>query len=147
MFSIEINRESLHDDGTRPDHAVGVIFIDGFVESFRVPLGYWSIDDYRQSWCAALHVLEEYEHSRSCLAVSMSDPETTNYIFLWPLYREADVVYVQNSVLFLDEVKSFSPGSPWLSVPLRERINEDGQVISEWMTDMASIREFSQSIC
>ena len=148
MFGIDIKRESLRDDDdTRPDHAVGRIFIDDFVESFRIKLGYWSVDDYRRSWCAALQVLEENKHSRSCLAVSMSDPATTNFIFLWPLYREADVVYVQNSVLFLDEAKSFNPDSPWLSVPPRERVNEDGQAISEWMTDMASIREFRRSIC
>jgi hypothetical protein len=46
-------------------------------------------------------------------------------------------------LIFLDELPAeFDPARPWLSVQPRSTVDEDGNRISEWHTDMAAIRAF-----
>jgi hypothetical protein len=53
---------------------------------------------------------------------------------------------VQSSLIFLDDLPGmFDPARPWLSVPPRATVDEDGNRISEWRTDMAAIRQFMAS--
>lgn len=44
---------------------------------------------------------------------------------------------MQNSLILLED-----PESPWLSVGPREAIDENGNRISEWYTDITAVREF-----
>jgi len=74
---------------------------------------------------------------------SMTDPENSNFLTCWPMYREGEDVYVQNAIIFLDEIEgAFDPATPWDYVGPRHEIDEDGNKISEWTTSMGSLREF-----
>ncbi|WBB80433.1 hypothetical protein O7606_03355 [Micromonospora sp. WMMD882] len=149
MFAIEVvqNGFVLGADESA-DGVTGRITIDDFAETFEVPLGFWTVSDYQNSWCRAFAVLEEGSSAASCLMASMTDPETTNFLFCWPLYRDGETVHIQNSIIFLDEVRSeFDPGQPWLSISSRCAVDEDGNVVSEWVTSMDSMREFFGSRC
>ncbi|WP_434743909.1 hypothetical protein [Micromonospora sp. SH-82] len=113
-----------------------------------MPLEFWGIPDYLRSWCRAFVALGESSSSTSCLMTSMSNPETANYLSCWPLYRDSETVYVQNSILFLDEVRgAFDPSQPWSSISPRETVDDDGNVLSEWRTSMNSMREFFDARC
>lgn len=144
MFAIELLAlpESGEGNGS-PAEASGRIVVGEFTETFRVPLGFWNESDYRHSWRQAFEVIKANPRSTSCLMTSMTDPENSNFLVCWPMYREGENVYIQNAIIFLDEiVEAFDPAVPWGSVGPRHGIDEDGNKISEWITSMDSLREF-----
>ncbi|WP_256451877.1 hypothetical protein [Lysobacter sp. S4-A87] len=54
-----------------------------------------------------------------------------------------EVVHVQNSILFADELNErFDPARVKHYLGERTTTSEDGQEISEWLVDMADIRRF-----
>lgn len=144
MFAIEL--QSPREAGEENDgsaEAPGRIIIGDFTETFRVPLGFWDESDYRRSWRQAFEVLNANPHSTSCLMTSMTDPRNSNFLVCWPMYREGEEVYIQNAIIFLDEIEeAFDPAAPWGCVGPRRGIDEDGNKISEWITSMDSLREF-----
>ena len=144
MFAIELQSpRTAGEENDGSAEASGRIIIGDFTESFRVPLGFWDAADYRRSWRQAFQVLNANPHSTSCLMTSMTDPRNSNFLVCWPMYREGEDVYIQNTIIFLDEIEeAFNPAAPWVSVGSRHGIDEDGNKISEWITSMDSLREF-----
>lgn len=121
------------------------IVIDDFSEMMNIPLSYWNINDYKDSWRGSLKEgLENKKHAT--LAVSMYEPENMNFIFTWVLYFSGDDVFVQNSVLFLDECPGFTPETINNFTKLRTTHNEDGMKISEWKTDLNSVLAFYNTL-
>ncbi|WP_315710641.1 hypothetical protein [Brenneria uluponensis] len=121
------------------------IIIDSFTEPVHIPLSYWNFDDYKQSW---LMSLKEGIHSKkhAALAVSMYEPDHTNFIFVWVVYFSDNEVFVQNSILFLDECPGFTPKNINNFIEPRTTHNEDGMKISEWHTDLKSILDFYNTL-
>jgi hypothetical protein len=142
VFAIEVESQESSDDMTGSlTEAVGRIVIGDFVETFRVPLGFWSDSDYRRSWRQAFDALKVDLNSRSCLLVLMTDPEISNFLTCWPMYRNGENVYIQNAIIFLGELgPDFDIGEPWASIGPRCAIDEDRNKISEWVTSMDSVR-------
>jgi len=140
-FSIEFTGV----DGSDPLVAIGELRLGDDREQFESVLGYWKQDDYAASWAAGLQRLLAGA-SVSCLATSISDPASANFVEVWPLYREGERVHVQSSLLFLDQLpRRFDPHAPWDSVGPRETIDEDGAEISEWHVRLSDVRDFLQS--
>jgi CdiI N-terminal domain len=132
-------------DEQDPLVATGELRLGKDHENFQSVLGFWSVDEYQQSWTAGLQRLLAGE-STSCLATSVSDPASANFVEVWPLYRRGPDVFVQNSLLFLDQLShEFDPAAPWQSVAPRSVVDEDGQVISEWRVSVDDIRDFLES--
>ena len=126
--------------------AVGRIAVGDFMETFRMDLSFWSVDDYRRSWSRALLKLEEGETSTACLISSITDPANSNFAFCWPLYRSGEEVFMQNSLIFLGELEAtFDMENPWSFVERRRVIDDDGNRISEWSTKMSHVRQFRES--
>nr|WP_281255210.1 hypothetical protein [Luteimicrobium subarcticum] len=95
------------------------------------------------SWSSALRHLLSGDDTTSCLVSSITEPSTSNFVFTWPLYRLANEVAVQNSIVFLDELMSpFDVDHPWRSVRPREVVDEDGNRISEWRVSVAAVQQF-----
>lgn len=134
-------------DGAPPTNvfeAPGVITVGEFRETFWMDLSFWTVDEYRRSWHAALRRLDHAEVVDSCLVASTTDPATANWILCRPLYRRGERVFVQNSLVFLDQLDhEFSADEPWLSISPRRTVNEDGERISEWATTMSAVRRFA----
>jgi CdiI N-terminal domain len=144
MFAIELQSHREDGDGSGGSaEASGRIVIDDFTETFRAPLGFWHESDYRRSWRRAFEVLNANPHSTSCLMTSMTDPSDSNFLVCWPMYREDENVYLQNAMIFLDEIEEgFDPEMPWGYVGPRQTQDEDGNKISEWTTSVSSLRKF-----
>lgn len=144
MFSIELlETPEGTDQANEPTEAPGRIVIGDFTESFRVPLGFWRESDYRRSWQQAFEHLEVDRHAVSCLMTSMTDPASSNFLSCWPMYRDGEVVYIQNAIIFLEEIgQDFDPEEPWNHIGPRQSIDEDGNKISEWMTSINSLEQF-----
>jgi hypothetical protein len=144
VFAIELQSQTEAGVGNGDSaEASGRIVIGDFTETFRIPLGFWEESDYRRSWRRAFEVLNADPHATSCLMTSMTDPGDSNFLGCWPMYREGEDVYVQNAIIFLDEIEQdFDPAAPWGCVGPRQSIDEDGNKVSEWITSMSSLREF-----
>jgi len=144
VFVIEVRpRPEAGGEGDGSAGAFGRIVIGDFAETFVVPVGFWGESDYRASWRRAFEVLETGPRAVSCLMTSMTDPATSNFLTCWPMYREGEDVYVQNAIVFLDEIEGpFDPEAPWGSLEPRQGTDDDGNRISEWATSMGSLREF-----
>ncbi|WP_433592750.1 hypothetical protein [Nocardia sp. CA-145437] len=123
----------------------GVIRLGDDAEYFQAPIGYWGVDDYRASWAAGLRRIVGGE-SVACLPVTMGDPKTSNFVEVWTLYRDGDVVHAQNQLIFLGELgHEFDPGAPWRSVGARVTVGEDGEAVSEWTVKITAVEEFLES--
>lgn len=120
----------------------GEIEIDGYTESFFASTEYWSRNEYISSWKKSLkRGLREGDHA--VLVTSMRDPEASNFIFYWVIFIEGEQAYIQNRILFLEEMSEpFDPEKISSYVSRRTEFNEDGLEISQWKTDMTSIVDF-----
>ncbi|MEU0649506.1 hypothetical protein [Streptomyces umbrinus] len=114
-FAIEVVDSAASDDVQgASSEAVGRITVGEFAETFRMDLSFWSVSEYRRSWKRALQVLAGDEAASSCLISSITDPENSNFVLCWPLYRSGEDVYVRNSAVFRGELDSgFDPEEPW----------------------------------
>ncbi|WP_145577550.1 hypothetical protein [Yersinia alsatica] len=121
------------------------IIIDEFEESLRLPLSYWSANDYKNFWIKSLEEgISSKKHA--ALAVSMYEPEQSNFIFTWVIYFENDKIFLQNNILFLNEIQGFMPDRINDFIDIRTTHNEDGRKISEWSTDFKSVIDFYNSL-
>lgn len=116
------------------------IVIGDFAEGLQIPLSYWNIKQYQQSWIETIKQgLKKCDHS--VLAVSMYNPETVNFIFSWVLYYKEERVIIQNKMIFTGEIKDFSINK------LNEYAGEydtysDGEKVSEWYTTVNEVKLF-----
>ena len=110
--------------------AIGVIRLGEDHEYFESVLGFWGLDDYKAIWTAGLRRLISGA-STSCLATSVTDPSSANFVEVWPLYREESDVYVQNHLLFLDqlphELDPMSRGRLCTPAPLSMKMARESQ--------------------
>lgn len=121
------------------------IVIDEFKEVMHISLTYWKISDYKESWLRSIKEgLENKNHA--ALAVSMYEPDMTNFIFVWVIYFYDHDVRLQNKVLFLDEYPDFAIDKINNFIEPHITHNEDGMKISEWNTDINSILDFHNSL-
>lgn len=81
------------------------------------------------------------------MIASVGDPETANFVTCWPLYRRKEKVYVQNSIIFLDRLEGgFDPGRPWEFIEARQSVDEDGNRVSEWETEISEVEKFLRTV-
>jgi hypothetical protein len=141
-FSIEVVPGSVALEAGDAE-ASGMITVGDFRETFRMALSFWDANEYRRSWGRALRRLEDREVVDSCLVSSITEPKSANFIFCWPVYRRNEEVFVQNSIIFLDELEGrFDAEEPWLFINPRRTVNDDGDLISEWATTISEVRRF-----
>lgn len=123
----------------------GRIIIGDFEEYFTLPISFWSLDDYKKSWKNSLKEgIKNKNHA--ALAVSMYDPSKTNFIFIWTLYFEKNMVHIQNSMFFLDEHPGFNEKNINQFIEPREIYDDEGNKISEWDTEFTSVVKFYNSL-
>ncbi|MGW4562288.1 hypothetical protein ACWEN3_07685 [Streptomyces sp. NPDC004561] len=146
-FSIRVVSTPSESSAAKGESATGRITVGDFEESFPMDLTYWGVEQYQASWVRALRVIDREHDATSCLISSITDPASSNFIFCWPLYRSAEIVYVQNSIIFLEDLtEGFSLDDPWRSIEPRSTVDEDGHDISEWQTTIHEVRQFLDSL-
>ena len=96
-FAIKIIDEKVRESYDMPC-CIGEIQIDDYKETFEMPLEYWTMDDYKRQWKEGIERLKEYD--RSCLVAELQDPEKAPRAILWVLYKEGDIVYIRNNLLY-----------------------------------------------
>lgn len=141
-FSISLLLEPVPDLEPGVKASLGLIKIGSFQERFSASLMYWNAEDYERHWKQAVARIIK-SSAVSCLITSMLDPATANFIFWWPMYCEGDTVFIQNQILFLDQLPSpFDEHAPFSHVPERKILSEDGEKISEWFVSIKDLESF-----
>jgi hypothetical protein len=100
----------------------------------------WTKADYEAQWISALTAIVG-GRSKSALITVFQPPESTHWDW-WPMYREGEVVVFQNQLLLFEDMpRGFTVEYALNKIGPIERYSE-GQRISEWRTDVESIRKF-----
>lgn len=79
----------------------------------------------------------------TALVSNMHDPEKANFIFWWVLYPVESDVYIQNQILFLNELKiKLSIDNLFEHIHPRSTVTDEGVAISEWVSSKQDIAKF-----
>jgi hypothetical protein len=142
MFDIHLADEVVHDTDAGVTALYGKIHLGACAETFVSSLVCWGRVGYERQWDAAIQRLLAGA-AVSALITSYVEPSMSNHLMWWPLYREGKVVYVQNQMLFFDQLNAqFSPDVSWESVRERKSTNVDGSKISEWKFGVQDLQDF-----
>lgn len=136
----------LPEEPGEPDLALGEITLGAFTEQFEMVLSTWNFERYQRQWCEGIQRILDGA-SKSCLITSLWRKEDAVGGEWWPLYRVRGHVIAQNHFIrpdiFSRKFDNFNPDDPYPSIPDRERVNEDGQEISEWSVPFNQIAPLS----
>jgi len=120
------------------------IQIGQFKEDFYCNSSYWKREDYLNQWDDALKKVS-LEKKDALLVSNMYDPKSGNFLFYWVLYVEDKKVYIQEQILFLDELKEcFDELNLYKYIKARETIGENKEKISQWETTIEKIKLFRE---
>jgi hypothetical protein len=140
MFAIEFISDSRVEFGEPARR--GRITLGDFSEVFVAPLVFWAAADYLNQWVeAAKHIVNG--QPRSCFVAAMRESPHDGPVFLWPAYKDGEVVFVQHRLLLPETVKGvFNPLNLYAQVDERRTLSEDGEPISEWQVSVEDLASF-----
>ena len=125
--------------------AFGELVLGEFKENFVASLYQWNKVDYETQWRDAIKAL--IEGSKSALIVEYVSPEFSSKLEWWPMYRMENVVYIQNHLLFYDQLtRPFTLENMFSFVKDRVTVNEDGNRISEWSVKLSDVEDFARTL-
>ena len=121
------------------------IRISDFSERFVAPIEQWMLEDYDQQWkIAATRIIQGAV--KGYLMASMRDPEKSDFVSVYAMYREGERVYVQNQIIICrGNEETIRSGDLSSLVNDREIETEDGERISEWKTSIEELKRFVES--
>ncbi|WP_137169734.1 hypothetical protein [Marinomonas sp. FW-1] len=143
-FSLELNNEVVVSHGE--EVLFGEINIHSFSEKIRSPISYWNRKRYLSQWRFGLNEIIS-GNKKSAIVTSMYDPINANFIVIWPLYLIEEDVFIQNRILFMEDLKEpFNESKMSAYIDDRETVNEDGEAISEWKVSISDIHKVLNSL-
>ncbi len=118
----------------------GEICIGVFRERFASDLTYWTAEKYERQWLDASSQI--MITNKTAFITSITEPSASNFLRWWAMYREDDIIRLQEQLCFLDQLSGrFDPEHVARFVRDRSTFSA-GQKISEWSTTISSVREF-----
>jgi len=127
--------------------AIGMLVLGDHQERFRSSLSDWSKMQYVSQWESALNLILTNVDSKAALITTYGNPRFSTHLEWWPMYRSGDSVYVQNHLLFYEDLPApFDVSVPFRSLKEREIFNEEGRCISEWKVGLSAVRSFIRGI-
>ncbi|MGF1751124.1 hypothetical protein [Vibrio cionasavignyae] len=144
MLNLNLGAQKIEPDGEQV--LDGQLIIGDFSEGFHASTSYWDRKKYLSQWVKGLEVILK-GGNKSAFITTMYDPTTANFIFWWVMYLVGNDVYIQNHVLFMDELgEPFNESDFVKFVPERETFTEYGEPISEWKVSIDDIRRALETI-
>ncbi|MGB7282332.1 MAG: hypothetical protein WBE13_08735 [Candidatus Acidiferrum sp.] len=147
-FSIEFLDDPVsypYDDPTTPE-ARGVLILGEAKEYFGSSLYEWTKKEYETQWRNSIKTLL-HGNDRAALITEYVGPQDATHLEWWPLYVVADEVFIQNHLLFYDQLtEPFSTQNPFSFLPDRRTMNEEGEKISEWAVALPEVEEFARGL-
>jgi hypothetical protein len=144
IFAIKIIDTNIQEFDDIP-YCLGEIQIGNFRETFTIPVDYWTMQDYEKQWRAGIERIKMYD--QSCLIFEMEDPTKAPLANTWVLYKDGDVVHIQNHLLFgkrfstmLKKKGPFTMQTCYNFIKTRNTISKStGMKISEWDIDLEAV--------
>ncbi len=108
---------SIHFQDTIPYEYNNVLFcnalliIDDFCENLRVPIEYWSIEEYKKQWHEGLERLK-YKNS-SCIVTSVYNPQIKPWVSYWPMWKVGSKLYIENHYFLYENYKKNIKNRPF----------------------------------
>ncbi|HUH63070.1 MAG TPA: hypothetical protein VLZ50_08745 [Terracidiphilus sp.] len=132
------------DDQSTPA-AWGRIVLGDFVEDFLSTLYSWTTSEYEAQWRSAIDTILK-GGDRSALIVEYLPADVGTHLRWWPMYRIHDAVFVQNHILFYEQLeRPFSIEHPEDFIKDRQTQSEDGVSVSEWSVLIADLAAFAEA--
>lgn len=140
-FSISFTEEPVWYPGEgAAGELFGLIVLDDFMENFSSSLFEWSKQQYLEQWQQALSTIVGGA-TKAALITSYVGPQNASHLVWWSLYRVNQLVYVQNHLLFYDQLtRPFAIEDAVSFLHDRQTVGEDGEQISEWCVRLSDIR-------
>lgn len=124
----------------------GTLVIGDFTEDFHASTSYWDRKKYLSQWRRGLEAIRDGSE-KSAVITDMYDPATANFIFWWVMYRLGGDIYIQNHVLFMEDLdKPFSERNLHEFIPERDTVTEEGEPISEWKVSLTDVQQALTSL-
>jgi hypothetical protein len=143
-FDIVVGEKTIEQNGEPVNR--GEFLLCGCKEEFALPVSYWSRYDYFKNW-KRMVADGLGSQANSAIVTSMRDPRYMNFINLWAFYYGGENVYVQNKILFMDEIEGrFNPNRMNSYLGERITLNEDGVRISEWVVKLDDVLSGFQAL-
>jgi hypothetical protein len=146
-FSITFQDEPLcypYDDQSTPA-ASGLLVFGEFQEGFLASLYQWRREDYERQWRQAIATL--LHRKKSALITEYVSPQAASKLVWWPMYLVQDRVFLQNHLLFYNQLKEpFSIGNALSFVRDRETTGPEDEKISEWSVHLSEVEAFARTL-
>lgn len=128
-------------------YCIGEIQIGDFKEPFDMALKYWSKQDYEKQWQEGIERLKT--HDQSCLVTTVMFTKTTPLAILWVLYKDGDIVHIQNKALFRSRFITMLKNKPFtiqtcynFITPRKTISDSTGMKISEWDIPLEAVIKY-----
>lgn len=145
-FFIRFLDEPPHYEKGMAPSARGLLSIGDWSEGFHSSLYLWTKSDYERQWRQAIRELLSGA-AKAALITEFLTPDVSSHLVWWPMYRKDETIYIQNHLLFFEDLtKPSSPDSPLSSLRDREITSKDGDLISEWTLPVSELFLFSVSL-
>ncbi|MFZ0952440.1 MAG: hypothetical protein WAN17_09250 [Candidatus Sulfotelmatobacter sp.] len=145
-FSIAFQEELLsypYEDRTTPA-ADGVLVLGDAKERFTASLYEWSKEDYQRQWRHAVEVLLRGK-DKAALITEYLGPGIATHLEWWPMYVVGEKVFLQNHLLFYDQLpRPFSVKNALSFLRDRHTTNQEGETISEWSVGLSEVEAFAR---
>jgi hypothetical protein len=147
-FSIAFQQQPLsypYDDPTTPA-ASGVLVLGDYKEHFLASLYQWGQHDYQRQWRLAVKALLS-GRDKAALITEYVSPEFATHLVWWPMYFAGDTVFVQNQLLFYDQLtEPFSEQNALMFVRNRKTTTPQGNKVSEWAVTLSEVEAFAATL-
>jgi hypothetical protein len=125
--------------------ASGVLTLGDASEYFTASLYQWSKEDYERQWHDAVKVLLDGK-DKAALITEYLGPEISSHLVWWPMYLVGNRVFLQNHLLFYDQLpKPFSVKAAFSFLRNRRATNAEGEAISEWSVALTEVEVFART--
>lgn len=141
-FSIEMLPERVPPELSEAPAQFGRIELGTFRERFMSLTTFWSADDYRAHWRAAVGYIVETGRD-ACLITSLHDPAESDLLFWWPMYRIDEKVCIRSGMLLFEQLdRPFRIDDAYTFVRPREVHTTEDEPVSEWEVSIEDLRAF-----
>lgn len=145
-FAIKIIDTTIRESYNMPC-CIGEITIGDFQEAFEMPLVYWTMQDYEKQWQEGIERIKT--HGQSCLVFEMQDPTKSPWANTWVLYKEGNVIHIQNNLLQGKRFSKMLKKEPYTMetcynfiIPRETICSDTGMKISEWDVDLEEVVKY-----
>ncbi len=119
------------------------LLIEDEKEVFPLPANFWTREQYESQWHEALRALVNSDVDRCILITDIEPPEISSIIFYRVIFREGEVVYMQER--FVRDRDRWLGSAVTIAPRIAPRVQgtpEEHALVSQWEVSMDDIRQF-----